>query len=203
MTDELREKLARLDPMPPDVPTQSVTTPSSRQLLEDIMSTPVVEKKDPAVPDRSRRWLTAAAAAAVLVLAVGGAFIFNNGGSGSDPVASGPPLTLSAGEGDGMAMCIQFSVELLAPAQIAFEGTVTDIADDQVSLQVDHWYKGGDAGEVVLTAPQGLLGLIGGIDFQTGESYLITATDGVVNYCGFSGSSTPDLKAAFEEAFGA
>jgi hypothetical protein len=35
-----------------------------------------------------------------------------------------------------------------------------------------------------------------------GEQYLITATDGNVNYCGFSGPSTPELRSAFEEAFG-
>ncbi|MGC2241169.1 MAG: hypothetical protein WA726_10050, partial [Acidimicrobiia bacterium] len=66
MTDELREKLARLDPMSPDVPTQSVTTPSSRQLLEEIMSTPVVEKSEPGTPARRNRLMTVAAAAVLV-----------------------------------------------------------------------------------------------------------------------------------------
>ncbi len=202
MTDELRERLARLDPMPPDMPTQSVTTPSSRQLLEEIMSTPVVEKSEPGTPARRNRLMTVAAAA-VLVVALGGAALLNSGRSGNDPVAVGPPLTLSAGEGDGMAMCIQFSVDQLTSMALAFEGTVTAVADDQVSIDVTHWYKGGDAAQVVLTAPQGMIALIGGLDFEVGDPYLITATGGVVNYCGFSGPSTPDLKAAFEEAFGA
>jgi hypothetical protein len=43
--------------------------------------------------------------------------------------------------------------------------------------------------------------LIGGIPFEVGGQYLVTAYDGNVNYCGFTGESTPELKDAFEEAF--
>ena len=41
-----------------------------------------------------------------------------------------------------------------------------------------------------------------GVELVAGEEYLLTATDGVVNGCGFSGPSTPELEAAFDEAFG-
>src|SRR5690606_30842071 len=51
-------------------------------------------------------------------------------------------------------------------------------------------------------APAGMEALIGGIPFEEGGSYLITAYDGTVNYCGFSGPATADLRAAFDEAFG-
>jgi hypothetical protein len=34
-----------------------------------------------------------------------------------------------------------------------------------------------------------------------GDQYLISAQGGSVNYCGFSGPSTPDLRAGFETAF--
>ncbi len=37
--------------------------------------------------------------------------------------------------------------------------------------------------------------------FRVGERYLVTATDGTVNGCGFSGPATPELERAFEEAF--
>jgi len=43
--------------------------------------------------------------------------------------------------------------------------------------------------------------LIGGIDFVEGEQYLITASEGNVNYCGFSGPATPEYRSAFEEVF--
>ena len=102
MTDQLRQRLARLDPMHPGVGTEPLTTESSRNLLEEIMSTPVTEQP-PAVPEpKPRRWLVGVAAAAALVIAVGGAIA--SSGNGEDPVASGPPLELTATGDDPMAM---------------------------------------------------------------------------------------------------
>jgi len=202
MKDELRERLARLDPMRSDVLTEPVTTPSSRQLLEEIMSTPPVEQPVTVATPKRSRWPLGIAAAAALVLAVAGAIAFTGDGTGGGTVASGPPLELNAGSNDVMASCIVFDVEFLAPMPVAFEGTVTAVEGDQVTLTVDHWFKGGDAGQVLLNAPQGLEALIDSFPLEVGNQYLITATDGNVNYCGFSGPSTPELRAAFEEAFG-
>jgi hypothetical protein len=84
---------------------------------------------------------------------------------------------------------------------LAFRGTATEVGGDVVTLKVDHWFKGGDAEEVVLRAPQGLEALIDGIAFEADREYLISATDGQVNYCGFSGEVTPELEAGFEAAF--
>ena len=197
MTDQLRERLARLDPMHPGVDTE----PLSRDHLEAIMSTPVIEQPETVPAQKSNRWLVGIAAAAALVVAIGGAIALT--GDGTDPVASGPPLELTAGGNDPMAMCIAFSVEELAKAPLAFEGTVTTVEGDTVTLDVDHWFKGGDADEVILNAPQGMEALIASIPFQVGGQYLITAYDGNVNYCGFSGPSTPEFRASFEQAFGA
>ena len=89
MTDQLRERLARLDPMHPGVDTE----PPSRELLEGIMSTPVIEQPETGPEQKSNRWLVGIAAAAALVLAVAGAIALTGGGT--DPVASGPPLELT------------------------------------------------------------------------------------------------------------
>jgi hypothetical protein len=70
-----------------------------------------------------------------------------------------------------------------------------------VTLDVDEWFKGGDADQVTLEAEPGMEALIGGIPFTVGETYLITANGGTVNYCGFSGPSTPEFRASFEAAF--
>ncbi|MGH8943061.1 MAG: hypothetical protein ACRDWF_09625 [Acidimicrobiia bacterium] len=165
------------------------------------MSTPVVEQPETGPEQKSNRWLVGIAAAAALVLAVGGVIAFTGGGT--DPVAAGPPLELNAAREDAMASCIMFSVEELARAPLAFEGTATAVDGDTVTLTVDEWFKGGDAGQVVLNAPPDLVALIGGIPFEVGRQYLITAYDGNVNYCGFSGESTPEFWAYFEQAFGA
>lgn len=142
-------------------------------------------------------WYAGAAAAAVVALAL----IIPALNGGASPSAT-PPLGLSLGAGDSMASCIAFDVAFLAQMPMAFEGTVTAMENDVVTLSVDRWFKGGDATTVELSAPSGLEALIGGIAFIEGDQYLISAGDGAVNYCGFSGPATPELTAAFEEAFG-
>lgn len=84
---------------------------------------------------------------------------------------------------------------------LAFAGTATAVNGDSVTVTVDRWYRGGDAPVMQLSAPQGMEALIGGIAFAEGDQYLITATDSNVNYCGFSGPATPELRSAFDEAF--
>ncbi|HLF59655.1 MAG TPA: hypothetical protein VI980_00575 [Acidimicrobiia bacterium] len=200
MTDELRNRLSRLDPMASDVPAEPVTTESSRQLLEDIMTTPTVEQPESGTLNK-RPWLVAVAAVAVVIVAIGAVGLLARDGGG-DPIAATPPLELNAGGEDPMAMCIAFSVEELAKMQTAFEGTVTSVDGNTVTLDVGTWFKGGDAGQVALNAPQGLEALIDGFPFEVGSQYLITAWEGNVNYCGFSAASTPEMRAAFEQAFG-
>ncbi|MDA0270254.1 MAG: hypothetical protein O2919_04415 [Chloroflexi bacterium] len=122
--------------------------------------------------------------------------------SPSASTETAPPLELSAGGGDGMMSCMAFDPAILAEMPVAFEGTATAVDGDRVTLEVDRWFKGGDAETVVVVAPQGLEALIGGIAFEVGGQYLVSATNGQVNYCGFSGEATPDLRAGFEAAYG-
>ncbi|HEX6222720.1 MAG TPA: hypothetical protein VF115_16650 [Acidimicrobiia bacterium] len=199
MKDELRERLARIDPMHSGVPTEPTTSRSSQELLENIMSTPLKEKTEP-TPAPRRTWNIAIAAVAALVLAVAGGLALTNGDEA--PVVSGPPLELTAGGEDIMQSCIAFSPEELDNvAELAFAGTVTAVEGDTVTLTVDEWFRGSGAGEVILNAPQGMEALIGGIPFAVGDGYLISAQGGSVNYCGFSGPVSPDLRAGFDAAF--
>lgn len=201
MTDELRERLARMDPMHSGVPTEPTTTESSRELLEQIMSTPTKEKESPK-PAPRKTWFIATAAVAALVLAIA-AGLGLAGKEGTPSIQDKAPIALDAGGEDIMASCIAFSPEELEKvAELAFEGTVTAVDGDTVTLTVDTWFRGGDeAAQVVLNAPQGMEALIGGIPFVSGDQYLISAQAGSVNYCGFSGPSTPELRAGFETAF--
>lgn len=201
MSDELRRRLARIDPMHPGVPTRSVTDESSRRQLETIMSTPTRERPPTGAPNRT--WIPAVAAVAAVVVAVAGVITLGDG-PGTTPEAA-TPLELNASGEDLMASCIAFSPEELAKvAEIAFEGTVTAVEGPKVTLTVNEWFKGaGETTEVVLNAPVGMEALIGGIPFTVGDQYLISAQDGNVNYCGFSGPSTAEYRAAFEAAFGA
>jgi hypothetical protein len=192
MTDDLRNQLKRLDPVHPGVPS----TPPSRELLEDIMASTDTSNR----PDRTR-WYAAAAVAAVALVAAVAIPALNGDSPTPTTVAAAPPLELSLSDGGAMADCMAFDVEFLREMPVAFEGTVTAVDGERVTLSVDRWFKGGGTETVKLWAPAGMEALIGGIEFVEGSQYLITAAEGNVNYCGFSGPSTPDFRAAFEEAF--
>jgi hypothetical protein len=187
---ELRDRLKALDPMHPGVATRSVTDEASRRQLEDI-----VEGTYEGNASTSRTVWYAVAAAAVVAIAVGAALVMGSGTTTEEP------FRLELAQGDPMAMCIAISAEELAKLPVAFEGTATSVEGDDVTLDVTQWFRGGDAAQVALTAPQGLEALIAGIAFEEGQTYLITATDGVVNYCGFSDVASPELRALYEEAF--
>ena len=218
MNDELREQLGRLDPMHSGVPVEPTTTPSSQARLEQIMNTPLIDQEtsnarsshpggnsphiDAERDTRRRRMLMIiSGAAAAAAIALGSVAIIRGGDDGSD-LADGPPLELSLGAGDTLASCMPFDVAVLASMSPAFAATATSIDDGTVTLAVDRWYTGGDAATVALQAPSGMQALIDGFDFEVGQQYLITAAEGNVNFCGFSGVATPELTAAFETAFG-
>lgn len=219
MNDELREQLGKLDPMHSGVPVESPTTTSARNRLEQIMNTPLIEqgssdsrsdpgrqpstRRRPARENPRRMWLIvgSAVASAVVALGVGAAVITGNGDGGSE-IAASPPLELSLGDSNITASCMQFDVAVLADMSPAFAGTATSVDGDTVTLTVDHWYTGGDATSVILRAPSGMQALIDGFDFEAGQQYLITAAQGNVNFCGYSGLATPELTAAFQQAFG-
>jgi len=204
--DELRARLQAADPARRDAPadswidelvvaTMTVHDQAGQETGQDI--------KGERPPGRSR-WLVAGAAAAVAVIAVGGYAFFagdsrDDGGNGSEARTE---LALRLPAADPMAMCIEFSVDTLRPMETAFAGTATDVTGDQVTLDVDHWYKGGDADVVELTGSSdaGVM-LEGGIEFTEGERYLVTATDGNVNGCGFSAVWSQEMADAFEAAF--
>lgn len=216
MNDDLRDRLRRLDPMHPDVPVEPPTTPSSRIRLEQIMNTPLIEDGTAAGepsprPHRSGRpprfgafgrpGLIAAGLAAAAVVAVAGAAVVGQFGDGGADDAA-PPLELSLGDSTVMASCLPFDTDLLGTMSPAFAATATEVGDGTVTLDVDKWYAGGDAETVMLAAQPGMQALIDGFDFVAGQQYLITAAQGTVNFCGFSGPATPELTAAFETAFG-
>lgn len=204
--DELRHRLHRIDPAPDEVAMEAATTPSSRARLERIMSTSTAPSdrpadQGPASPTSRTRWLLAGAAAVLLVVGLL-AISLTGGGDDEGDVAAGPPLELSLGAGDAMASCLPVEAQHLAAMPVAFAGTATAVEDERVTLDVDRWYRGGDAGVVQLHATSGQAALIAGFDFEIGDRYLISASEGSVSFCGFSGPETPELTALFDEAFG-
>ncbi len=193
--EDLRSRLQKLDPTVSGVEIKSVDEESSQKMLETIMS-------QSAGSESIRPAWYLVGAAAVAMVAFGAVTLFG-GGSTPDVTANpdGEAIELTVGSEDTLASCMALTPELVRDVPLAFAGTVTAVDGDRATLTVDEWFVGGDAATVSLLAPSGLEALIGGIDFEEGKSYLVSAYDGVVNYCGFSGEETPELRAIYDEAF--
>lgn len=155
---------------------------------------------------RSRRRATwAIGAAAATLVAAAGVGIFAERGDAPAPPAAEPAkaMTLTLPANDASGMCIQFSVGALRPMDVALSGTATRVGSNTVTLTPDHWYKGSDGSTTITLRTLGdSVILEGGIVFEQGKRYLVTATQGTVNACGFSGEWTPQMAAAYAEAFG-
>ena len=151
--------------------------------------------EQPTLDRRRPRLVAAVAAALVVVLGVAGAI--TGFGSDDDPA----PLVLTANGSDALASCLPFDVAILADMSPAFAGTVVTLTESVATLEVDRWYTGGDAEVVEIGYTPGFEALIGTPTLEVGQRYLITAAQGVVNGCGYSGLATPDLEAAFAQAF--
>jgi hypothetical protein len=191
VNDDLRHRLGRTDPLRHDEIPATPPAYLLEQIMTDTLDTPV----SPSTP--RRRWPALAAAAAAVVVLAGTAVVL----SGTDDPAA-PPMALALPGDDGaLSSCMAFDVAILAQMPIAFEGRAVDVADGVVTLDVTQWYRGGEAEQVTLAAASGMEALIGGIEFTPGGDYLITATEGNVNFCGYSAPATDDLRAAFAEAF--
>lgn len=153
-----------------------------------------------------RRLLAAVVAAAFVALAAvtGGAVL---GGRSETPTAGPDRISdvteLALGpDTPSMASCIPFSVDVLADMPIAFSGKVTGQVGDDVLITVDAWYEGPGTPQVRLMAPDtSMTSLAGTVDFRQGSRYLVTATNGAVNYCGYSGPWTQQSADAFARAF--
>jgi len=208
--DELRTRLARLDPAPAGSPVDPVTSLRAQELVERVMQTPetqTVPTPDPAdelAARRRRPWLIPAVAAALLAAVVATVLVISGGGAtpaGNGSTEDPTTLALSVAPSDVANSCIMFDVAYLAEMPVALAGTVTAIEPRRVTLEVDRWYRGGDADLVTIGVQDNNSVALDGVEFVEGERYLVTATNGVVNGCGFSGPATPELEQAFEQAF--
>ena len=209
MTDELHDRLHdRLRAADPAASLSPADPERVARLLEDVMSTELTtENRATGTRDRGPlTWLVAAAA----VLIIAGVGLFGVLNHGEDPAA--PPTAADAKTVTELtapsaaayaARCMVPNADTIAQQTVAFEGTVTAIADNLVTLTVTHWYAGGPTDLVrVQAAPADLAQLIGAVEFERGGRYLVSATDGRITVCGMSAPWSADLAALYEQAFG-
>jgi hypothetical protein len=201
--DDLRARLSRIDPAATAGPVDPATSPRVAELVERAMRmTDVLPVVDLPGRRRSRRSAVWAAAVAAVAAAVVGVVVAVGGGGA--PMGHRPTtVALSLPSSDERTRCLPFDVAVLRTMPLAFAGTVTTANRDAVSLDVDHWYRGGDADRVTVAVPDGQSSAaLDVVDFRSGQRYLVTATDGTVSGCGYSGPATPQLEDAFAAAFG-
>ncbi|MEP9363591.1 hypothetical protein ABLE68_11550 [Nocardioides sp. CN2-186] len=205
--DELQARLRAADPassLPPADPDRVA------RLLEDVMSTELTtEKREDGTQGRGPlTWLVAAAA--VVVLLVGGIIgIKAATGDNASPTSAKPEpaqtvTTLSApDDGATHAKCMVPNAQTLAQMPTAFDGTVSVIDGDTVTLTTTKWYAGEPTDVVKVTAPgEEWERLLSAVHFEAGQRYLVSATDeGAVTVCGFSAAYSDDLSAVYAEAF--
>ena len=204
MTEDLRARLARVDP---ERATDLEASPRAQEIRERVMRT--IDEETTTTPVRPapgwrRPALVMGAAAGVAAVAVAAA-VLAGGGERVTPAPRTPTtmaLKANAAGGPVMGSCIQFSVDVLRDMPVAFGGTVVATTPAEVTLDVDRWYRGGDADRVTIATPDGTTSVaLDGVEFTQGARYLVTATDGTVNTCGYSGPATAELEAAFGQAF--
>ena len=155
---------------------------------------------------RRPRWLVpAAVAAAVGAVAVSAAVLAGGDDAAPRrPVGAAAPLVLKAPDPTVMASCLRFDEKILGEMSPAFGGTVTEVTDGKVVLDVDRWFSPADSDveRVELTSQvTGIPTSVDGVEFEQGNRYLVTAADGAVNTCGYSGLATAEYEAAWERAF--
>lgn len=116
--------------------------------------------------------------------------------------ADSGPVELSLPAARSSARCFPVDEETVANVDLAFDGTVTALTDDTVTLAVRQWWTGGDAAEVTLDVREVPATLSGYFDFAEGERYVVSANDeGVVMVCGFSAPWDAELAGIFDRAF--
>lgn len=202
--DQLRARLARLDPMPRSTPVDPSTSPRAGERLERLMLTaePTVPngRRTPSAQYWRRPVVLAAAGVAAATIGIGALGVINGSTTNPPPVAAQTVLSLKAQDGTTMSSCLPFTLDILRGFPVAFAGTVSAVDGNTVVLDVDRWYRGGTADQVAVTNNAGVVS-IGGVEFVKGKRYLVTATDGTVTGCGYSGEANPDLEKLFGQAF--
>ena len=206
--DELQQRLQARDPaasLRPADPTWVA------RLLEDTMSADLDthETRDSGTRNRSPlTWLVAAAAVLIAGIGVFG-LLTNDPDSAPEPsagdtpsVSTVPTVTELGAPAPSNAKCMVPNAQTLSQAQVAFSGTVQEVADDVVVLAPDRFYTGEPTDVVEVRSDPALLrALIGSVDFQVDQRYLVSANDGQVTVCGFSGVYSDDLAALYTAAF--
>lgn len=198
--EELQQRLRRLDPTD-GMSIDPVHGPRAAALMEQIMNTPT-HTEDPAGSARPvRRWPRFALAGAAAIALAGVGVVALGGNDDDSPAATSVEYSLGAFD-PLTTMCLVVSEQVPAPGTLAFRGTVAEVGDTTVTLDVADWFGEDGADQVVLSLADAGSPALDGVEFVAGGEYLVAVTDGVVQTCGMSGQASPELEALYAGWFG-
>lgn len=188
------ERLRRANPVPPDeVASLSRSARARATFLEITMET--------TTPTRPRSLVPVVAGVAVALVAgvaltVG--LLSSSEPAPTPPVATGDPDAsppVSPGLG---AMCVEvYSLDTLPNREFAFAGTVTAIAGDDVTFDVEEAFRGDPGGEVTLGGAEFLASINpdNPSPITVGDRVLVAGDGGFAWGCGFTQPYDDDVAA--------
>lgn len=146
---------------------------------------------------------SAAVLLAVLLAGCGGAAEDDRAAGAADNAAPTASATLELTvPGAQAGRCMMPNVDNLQVQDTAFEGVVTGLADGTATLDVTQSFKGDEVETAVVTAPsQDLQDLLIAVDFEEGQTYLVSSLDGQVSLCGLSGPKDDQLAELYQQAY--
>ena len=198
------EALRRADPLDPRQVPHDTAGAHAQALFQEVTSMETTSPKT-TPPARRPLWhklaLSTGTAVVVAAVAVGAYVLIGNGAE--EAIVGGEPIG-----GDPMAMCIQYTDEMLADQEVAFDGTLVSATADgrEAVFEVHRWFKGGEGDRVILSAEglmvQESIALVGAT-LEVGQRYLVSGTDGFVWACGYTLTYDTALADHWAELFGA
>lgn len=148
-------------------------------------------------PRSTRPVLLAGFAAAAAAIAVIGAAV-------AIPLSNLPApdaVTLEQVPGGIAAKCMAPDAGMIAEsAEAMFRADVRDIAGGIVTLEVTETLAGEVASVVEVAQGDGMISDGGPLVFESGATYLLATSDGVILSCGLSGIASPELEALYADA---
>lgn len=196
------DALRRVDPLDPLEVPQDTTGLHARALFQEVISMDTSEKTEPRRQPLKRRLALGVGMAVVVAAAAGGAYALLRD-KAEEVIVGGDPIG-----GDSMAMCLQYTDEMLLDQEYAFDGTLVSATGNgaDVVFEVHRWYKGGEAAEVTLHA-EGFLNpesiALVGASLEVGQRYLVSGQGGFVWACGYTLTYDTELANHWAELFGA
>lgn len=203
--DRLLDALRAADPVDPGrLPAHDDAAPAA--LLREITMTMTEHPVRP-----TRRWPVAVAAAAVAIAGIVGVVaLTDDDGGGGQVVTTTVPDTDGGGitPGGSSASCVErYDLQTLSNRETAFAGTVKSVEGDQITFDVERWFRGGEGGQATLTSstPAGVtsdaaITSDGGAAFEPGTRLLVAGDGGFAWGCGFSQPYDDAVAASWADA---